>query len=1257
MSSRYFDRLNPTSTNPENVKDWNTLKFGPDIRGFGKRLQSAELNEIQSVFNHFDEKFARTLLRDGEVVAGADLVKVDSTTIVILEGLVFMEGKIRKINDQQPKVITGVGFEYIKVRGQKNLIIDDAPLEDINGYSYDGTMVIDANLKDPALDTCPEFKSTDQWQTHNDYGAYREAYEYEWYVDSTEVGTISLTLFNGEQYIVPLPERYASFWQDVARRTFDESGNYVLETPIIRTEESVDSTNFDVVVDAFKVYLKGYYAEVGSSQRNTANKSRDTFGYASTIGIIDDSSSVYLYALPNGEDYLEFVKSMSIQVPGGFTKGVRVLTDATDVLTMGASVKLSHKDGVQFSSPTITDQNGVVYNEGVNYRFITGNVPNDYFYTGKSYGNQIGWAEIYWLPTRPQPAPGVNYTVEYQYWDHTVEGQYVTPDSYDNYENITRKTDFSIGSEDIELRDHIDFRTDSTTNPIIGIGSYNGSNFIIDSEVYAYRTDTVYVNQEASVKIIRGAPADTDLPGERMDSNVITLAYLHVPPYTYDIGAIDIEIPYNRRYTMFDVHKLGQRLDVLEYFMSQDILEQKSMLIDTTAAKKGIYTDGFSGSKRADIYFDDGTVSSTVSFDFQDKSIKLPFTINQNQPVVDELQTTAQLNDQVYTLPFEETPFAQQSWASRSNAVQPFGVIEWAGEMRVIPAHDTFVDTQTIPPYLNADYTRLFGEDRGDTEHLLNAFSQGHGSWQTLIGGWYNARTVGDVIDPGAPLGLISATENKVIDVSISPYIKETTITIFGENLRPNIKNLVITFDGKEMYANNPLPELDEDTVVGRVMTDDNGAFQCTITIPGETFRVGRRTVRVDNKDTGSASERTFATFDYYAMGVIQTKFDTHMSTTGSQIRSEESEATAVSGKKEYVVTNQPESDRTTTLDAIGQSFRTDNDNIIYVSSIETFFKTKDDSAPVTMYIVEMKNGYPTRNVIAFATLTPSSVNTSTDGSIGTKFWFPDPVALRPDQELAFTVYSGSPIYELFHSKLGERDLITNDIISKNPYSGVLFTSANQRTWQADGYSDLKFIINKCNFEESCQLVFNDISGIQAGNIVINTTQILPDDTDVQWFYSVNDGETWKHAIPAMDNFFTSVTTKISLRCDITGEGVSPMINKERTGLVLMLYDSEGWYVTRHLSLDAASTEIKILLEQNTPTATSVEVFRKIGDGNWVEMTTPTFKTIDFNEEIFEATYEETGLTPFTDVRFAVKLTTVNRAVSPSVKEFRAICS
>jgi hypothetical protein len=381
------------------------------------------------------------------------------------------------------------------------------------------------------------------------------------------------------------------------------------------------------------------------------------------------------------------------------------------------------------------------------------------------------------------------------------------------------------------------------------------------------------------------------------------------------------------------------------------------------------------------------------------------------------------------------------------------------------------------------------------------------------------------------------------------------------------------------------------------------------------------------------------------------------MSTTGSQIRSESSERVAVDGRKEYTITNQPESEKEVTLDAIAQSFRSDDIDVTYVSSIEVFFKSKDNNIPITLYIVEMKNGYPTRNVIALSNLKPSEINTSEDGSVGTKFWFSDPVALRPEQELAFTLYAGSPNYEVFQSKLGERDTITNDIISKNPYSGVLLTSANQRTWQADGYSDLKFNIYKCNFEESCQLVFEDISGVEAGNIVINTTQILPDDTDVQWFYSVDDGETYKHAIPAMDNFFQSIATNVKLRADITGEGVSPMINKERTGIVFMLYDSDGWYVTKHLSLDAASTEIKVILERNTPTGSSIELYRKIDNGDWVEMTDPTFKTIDLNEEIYEVTYEETGLQSFTDVRFAIKMETTNRAVTPSVREFRAICS
>ena len=47
---------------------------------------------------------------------------------------------------------------------------------------------------------------------------------------------------------------------------------------------------------------------------------------------------------------------------------------------------------------------------------------------------------------------------------------------------------------------------------------------------------------------------------------------------------------------------------------------------------------------------------------------------------------------------------------------------------------------------------------------------------------------------------------------------------------------------------------------------------------------------------------------------------------------------------------------------------------------------------------------------------------------------------------------------------MGEKDVSTGFIIDKQPAIGVLFKSANDRTWISDQYEDIKFTLNRCKF-------------------------------------------------------------------------------------------------------------------------------------------------------------------------------------------------
>jgi hypothetical protein len=114
-----------------------------------------------------------------------------------------------------------------------------------------------------------------------------------------------------------------------------------------------------------------------------------------------------------------------------------------------------------------------------------------------------------------------------------------------------------------------------------------------------------------------------------------------------------------------------------------------------------------------------------------------------------------------------------------------------------------------------------------------------------------------------------------------------------------------------------------------------------------------------------------------------------------------------------------------------------------------------------------MVNGYPGNQVVPFSQkwLNPSSVNTSTDGSTATTFTFNSPVYLKEKTEYCLVLYSDSQDYTVYIARLGDTVIGSDRTVSAQPAVGVLFKSANNRTWTAEQMEDLKFLLKRANFD------------------------------------------------------------------------------------------------------------------------------------------------------------------------------------------------
>lgn len=171
--------------------------------------------------------------------------------------------------------------------------------------------------------------------------------------------------------------------------------------------------------------------------------------------------------------------------------------------------------------------------------------------------------------------------------------------------------------------------------------------------------------------------------------------------------------------------------------------------------------------------------------------------------------------------------------------------------------------------------------------------------------------------------------------------------------------------------------------------------------------------------------------------------------------------------------------------DPIAQTFYVSNMPFgCYITSLDIFFRKKSSTNPITLQIREVVNGYPGNRILPFSevVLAPDQVNVDAENAASaTTFTFPSPVFLQNNTEYCFVLLpaGNDPNYEIWVSELGENQLNTTTRISEQPNAGMLFTSANNRTWTAWQAEDIKFSLFRAEFEVGT-----------IGNVELNTFDI-----------------------------------------------------------------------------------------------------------------------------------------------------------------------
>ncbi|QOI58342.1 hypothetical protein pSal_SNUABM02_109 [Salmonella phage pSal-SNUABM-02] len=747
------------------------------------------------------------------------------------------------------------------------------------------------------------------------------------------------------------------------------------------------------------------------------------------------------------------INLLAMMVRTTATIKTKTVTEVTQTVTFtsSTSVALTNLDGYKLVS--VKDSTGA----DVTNRFTLDGGQRDAGYYPSTLNSAAG-------------AISGTFTVVYSYFAHSA-GDFFSADSYSSidYQDIPTYTSRTSGTV-YSLADSLDFR------PKIANGTSDtdmvrpNTAVILDTEYYLPRIDAVYLAENGVFNIARGISSN-NLAAPAIPDNAMRLYEMLIPPYTADIDDIQIRTVDNRRYTMRDIGKLETRISNVEYYTSLSQLESSAMtqqvfdpITGNPRFKNGIAADPFKDFRLIDDLSSDwmGSVDT-------DNGRLRPFT---QQNAVDLTPVNwDKVMDGMVVCRYTPEISVNQEYATTTINVNPYAVFNWEGYIKLNPTTDYWFENYYVAP-------RVINE----TINTRGAIQPGsvYGTWktsstteyQTQVGKWgYRYRTTvstRDVITyTYTDTTTTTMTGEQIVETQVIPYMRQSDIAFEGSGLRP-FTQMYAFFSNRAVSA---FCKPESGNFGDPLMTDASGTVKGVFRVPvteTDRFNTGDNVFRLTDSpvDSKSADDTlTNAEIVHKSFGKKQGIQKTYLNTR-------------VLG---YTASSSTETTSNTELikkwkDPIAQSFMVQSSvGGEYIEGVEVFLSTKSRDVPITLEIREMSNGLPSNSVITRKTLTPDQVNVSNNSETATKFTFDYPVYLQAGTEFAIVLLANTQDYNAYIAEMGKKNLLSNEYIAKQPYTGVFFTSSNGSTWSPNQMADLKFRVYRANFNAGANIVTFDV--------------------------------------------------------------------------------------------------------------------------------------------------------------------------------------
>lgn len=280
-----------------------------------------------------------------------------------------------------------------------------------------------------------------------------------------------------------------------------------------------------------------------------------------------------------------------------------------------------------------------------------------------------------------------------------------------------------------------------------------------------------------------------------------------------------------------------------------------------------------------------------------------------------------------------------------------------------------------------------------------------------------------------------------------------------------------------------------------------------------------------------------------------------------------------------------------------------------FISSIAVrFCRIGNRGRPVTLEIVRMENGLPTRAVVASARLNMLGVVANTRTRIPVEH----PVYIPPNTYVAFVLKTDDDQHSISVATLGEFDAANQRWVAAQPYiTGDRFSGSNGESWYLHPDSDITSWVNACVFAPTQKIVtVGTFSATGVTDVLIRSDIILPEASCSVVFRVKMGSVTYTVAADQTLELSQAFTGTVTISAVLTGDArVSPVLSRDIT-VIFGRLKSTGRYVGLPFSMGDPA-RVDIIFSGMIPAGSSVTVKADATDDSWVDATLVSAVPID----------------------------------------------